>query len=120
MTTYNSKRIAITINGVGVELLGTDMPTISRSGDYGEVKSGVNGDRHVLINNNVYNSIQLNLKFDSPNIQKLKDLAQSGEQFTCSYKDGNTGEVYNSVNAFCKNIGEEQGDKDRQFTIDLL
>lgn len=117
---YNIKKVAITINGVGAQMYGADDPSIAKSGAYKEVKTGVGGDNHFRDINGVYNTLTLTLKYDSPNIQLLSSLAENHTEFSASYKDPQTGEVYNSTKAACRELGEVKGDADRTFTIDFL
>jgi hypothetical protein len=117
---YNSKNIAIVINGVGVQLLGNTDPSIAKSGAFSEVKTGINGDNHNRAINGVYDILTLNLKYNSPNIDQLESLAENHQEFSATYKDKNTGKTYNSVKAVCRELGENSGDADRTFTIDFL
>lgn len=117
---YNPKKIAIIINGLAMQMLGADLPTIARSGAYFETKSGVNGDMHNLERHDVWYILTLVLKYDSPNIDVLENLAKNHTEFAASYKDGNTGRVYNTVKGVCAEIGEAQGDNDRTFTINFI
>jgi hypothetical protein len=117
---YSTKKIAITLNGIGQEMLGAEAPQMSKSGPYSEVKSGTNGDKHNLARHDVYDILTLVLKYNSPNIATLESLAQNHVEFPASYKDGNTGKVYNTVKGSCAEIGDHKGDEDRTFTIHFL
>lgn len=117
---YNTKKIQITINGVSMQLIGTTNPQIAPSGDYHEVISGVNGDKHFRAHNDVHDILTLPLKFDSPNIEQLKALAKNHTEFSASYKDQNTGVVYNSARAGVRVVGTNQADEDQTFEIDFL
>lgn len=117
---YNTKKILITINGVPQQLLGAETPQVAPSGDYHEVKTGVNGDKHFLAHNDVYDILTLVLKYDSPNIELLKALAKNHTEFSASYKDENTGLVYNSAKAGVRVIGTAKADEDQTFEIDFL
>lgn len=117
---YNIKKVAIVINGVGVQLYGADDPSLAKSGAFSEVKTGVGGDNHNRAINGVYNTLTLTLKYNSPNIELLESLAENHTEFSASYKDPQTGKVSNTVKGACREVGEVKGDADRTFTIDFL
>lgn len=117
---YNTKKIQITINGVSQQLLGAETPQVAPSGEYHEVKTGVDGDRHFLARNDVYPILTLVLKYDSPNIELLRSLAENHTEVSASYKDQNTGVVYNSAKAGVRVVGTVKADEDQAFEIDFL
>ena len=117
---YNTKKIAVVINGVAMQMAGATDPSVAKSGDYSEVKTGINGHNHTRAINGVYDTVTLTLKYDSPNVGQLADLAKTHQEFAFTYKDANTGEVINSTRATCRNVGDVSADADRTFTIDCL
>ncbi len=117
---YNTKNIVITINGVPMQMKGAEEPEVEKSGDYSEEKSGVDGDFHNLAKNDVYDILHLTLKYDSPNVSYLENLAKNHVEFSASYKDNNTGEVLNTVKGSVKNVGPKKGDADRKFDVVFL
>ncbi len=110
----------MTINGNGMQLIGAEPPKMSKSGPYSEPKFGTNGDSHNLAKNDVYDILNLSLKYDSPNIEELENLARNHIEFPASYKDGNTGKTYNSTKATVVEIDEHNADEDRKFKINFL
>lgn len=117
---YSTKLIVVTINSVPIEFIGKEDPEMELVGDYFVTDSGTNGDFHNREKYDVLPVLHLNLKWNSPNIAYLDDLAKNHVEFAASYKDGNTGEVYNTTKGVVKNIGSKKADADRKFDINFV
>ena len=122
ITTFDSKDLTVTVDGVNITGLGEDGASGEKDEEFFSTSYGVQGDCVKSVTNNDLGTITLSVQKTSPQYAYLLGLAKRRGHIPIWCRNKNTGEVFGGTQAALKNYpasenGMEHSDGEFEFAV---